>query len=194
MRLFGPLYDRCLAWAGHRHAPAYMTALSAAESVIFPIPPDVMLAPMTLAKPRLWFRFALLCTIASVLGGLIGYLLGAFALELVLPWIERAGKLDAFHGVQALFQRYEFWIVFLGAFTPFPYKIFTIAAGATGIGILPFVIGSFVGRGTRFFLVTGLIRLGGERMAKMLRTYVEALGWLAIVLALALLAWMEFGR
>jgi len=194
MKLFGPLYDRCLAWAGHRHAPAYMAGLSAAESVIFPIPPDVMLAPMTLAKPASWFRFALLCTVASVLGGLLGYLLGAYALDLVMPLIERAGKRETFDGIQAMFQRYGFWIVFVAGFTPIPYKIFTIASGATGIGLVPFVLGSLVGRGGRFFLVTGLIRLGGQRMATMLRTYVEALGWLVIVLALVALAWLEFGR
>jgi membrane protein YqaA with SNARE-associated domain len=194
MRLFGPLYDRCIVWAGHRHAPTYMAVLSAAESVVFPIPPDVMLAPMTLAKPHAWFRLALLCTVASVLGGLLGYLLGAYALDLVMPWIERAGKLQTFHDIQALFQRYGFWIVFVAGFTPIPYKVFTIASGATGIGLLPFIVGSIVGRGGRFFLVTGLIRLGGERMAGVLRRYVEWLGWLVIVLALVALAWLEWGR
>lgn len=194
MRIFGPLYDRCLAWAGHRHAPAYMAGLSAAESVIFPIPPDVMLAPMTLARPQHWFRFAALCTVASVLGGLVGYLLGAFALDLVMPWLERAGKVETFEEIQGLFQRYGFWIVFVAGFTPIPYKVFTIASGATGIGLVPFILGSVVGRGGRFFLVTGLIRLGGERMSKMLRTYVEVLGWLVVALVGIGVLWWEFGR
>jgi membrane protein YqaA with SNARE-associated domain len=191
MRLFGPLYDRVLRWAGHPHAPSYLAGLSAAESVIFPIPPDVMLAPMTLAQPQRWLRFALICTIASVAGGLLGYLLGHYALEAVLPWIERMGKLDTFHDVQRLFVRYGFWIVFVAGFTPIPYKVFTIAAGATGIGLLPFVLGSFIGRGGRFFLVAGLIRLGGDRMAGVLRRYVELLGWLVILLVGAALVWLE---
>jgi membrane protein YqaA with SNARE-associated domain len=191
MRLFGPLYDRCLRWAGHRHAPRYLAGLSAAESVIFPIPPDVMLAPMTLAQPQRWLRLALICTVASVAGGLLGYLLGHFALEAVLPWIERAGKLEAFHEVQALFVRYGFWIVFVAGFTPIPYKVFTIASGAAGIGLLPFILGSFIGRGGRFFLVAGLIRLGGARMEGMLRRYVEGLGWAVVVLVGAALLWLE---
>lgn len=191
MRLFGPLYDRALRWAAHPHAPRYLAGLSAAESVIFPIPPDVMLAPMTLAKPQRWLRFALICTFASVVGGLLGYLLGHYALEAVLPWIERVGKLDTFHDVQRLFVRYGFWIVFVAGFTPIPYKIFTIAAGATGIGLVPFMLGSFIGRGGRFFLVAGLIRLGGDRMAAVLRRYVELLGWLVILLVGAGLVWLE---
>lgn len=194
MKLFAPLYDRCLVWAGHRHAPYYLAGISAAESVIFPIPPDVMLAPMTLAKPTHWVRYAALCTLASVVGGLLGYLLGAYALEFVLPLLERAGKMETFENVQVLFQRYGFWIVFVAGFTPIPYKVFTIAAGATGIGLVPFVLGSCVGRGGRFFLVTGLIRLGGERMAGMLRRYVEWLGWSVIVLAALALAWLEWWR
>ncbi len=194
MKLFGPLYDRCLVWAAHRHAPLYLTGLSAAESVIFPIPPDVMLAPMTLARPTAWFRYAMLCTVASVLGGLLGYMLGAYALEAVMPWIERAGKLATFQQIEGLFQRYGFWIVFVAGFTPIPYKVFTIAAGATGIGLLPFTLGSLVGRGGRFFLVAGLIRLGGERMSGMLRRYIEWLSWAVIVVLAAVVVWLEWLR
>jgi membrane protein YqaA with SNARE-associated domain len=191
MRLFAPLYERILRWAAHRHAERYLAGLSAAESVVFPIPPDVMLAPMTLAMPQRWFRYALVCTVASVLGGLLGYLLGHYALEAVLPWLERAGKLDTFHHIQTLFVRYGFWIVFVAGFTPIPYKVFTIASGAASIGLIPFTLGSLVGRGGRFFLVAGLIRLGGARMEGMLRTYVEWLGWLVIVLVAAALLWLE---
>jgi membrane protein YqaA with SNARE-associated domain len=191
MQLFGPLYDRCLRWAGHRHAPVYLAGLSAAESVVFPVPPDVMLAPMTLARPSRWFRYALICTLASVLGGLLGYMLGHYALDAVLPWVERAGKLETFHHVQELFVRYGFWIVFVAGFTPIPYKVFTIASGAAGIGLIPFTLGSIVGRGGRFFLVAGLIRLGGERMQGVLRRYVEVLSWAVIVLLGAALLWLE---
>jgi membrane protein YqaA with SNARE-associated domain len=191
MRLFGPIYERMLGWAGHRHAERYLAGLSAAESVVFPIPPDVMLAPMTLAVPQRWFRYALVCTVASVLGGLLGYLLGYYALEAVLPWVERAGHLGTFERVQELFVRYGFWIVFVAGFTPIPYKVFTIASGAASIGLLPFTLGSLVGRGGRFFLVAGLIRLGGARMEGLLRTYVEWLGWLVIMLAAVALLWLE---
>ena len=191
MRLFGPIYDRMLRWSAHPHAERYLGVLSAAESVVFPIPPDVMLAPMTLARPSRWFRYALICTVASVLGGLLGYLLGHYALEAVMPWIERAGHADTFHEVQALFVRYGFWIVFVAGFTPIPYKVFTIASGAAAIGLVPFTLGSLVGRGGRFFLVAGLIRLGGVRMEAVLRRYVEVLGWLVVVALLLLIAWLE---
>lgn len=191
MRLFGPLYDRCLVWARHRHAPRYLALLSFSESVIFPVPPDVMLAPMALARPRAWWKLAGLCTAASVLGGVLGYALGHFALEAIWPWILRMGWDDTFAHVQALFVRYDFWIVFVAAFTPIPYKVFTIASGATGIAVLPFVLGSFIGRGIRFFLVAGLIAWGGERLERGLRRYIEILGWAVALAVLAAVAWLE---
>lgn len=192
MKLFGPLYDRTLAWARHRHAPGYLAGMSAAESVIFPVPPDVMLAPMVLAQPRKWVRFAALCTVASVVGGLLGYLLGHFALEAIWPWMLRMGWEARFNQVQALFEQYGFWIVFVAAFTPIPYKVFTIASGATGIAMLPFLLGSIIGRGARFFLVSGLIAWGGTRLEGVLRRYIEGLGWAVAALVIAGVAWLEF--
>ncbi|HEY4555406.1 MAG TPA: VTT domain-containing protein [Lysobacter sp.] len=166
--------------------------MSAAESVIFPVPPDVMLAPMVLAQPRKWVRFAALCTVASVVGGLLGYLLGHFALEAIWPWMLRMGWEARFNQVQALFEQYGFWIVFVAAFTPIPYKVFTIASGATGIAMLPFLLGSIIGRGARFFLVSGLIAWGGTRLEGVLRRYIEGLGWAVAALVIAGVAWLEF--
>lgn len=192
--LFGRLYERCLAWSRHRHASRYLAAMSAAESVVFPIPPDVMLAPMALARPPAWWRYALVCTLASVAGGLLGYALGAFALDLVWPWMQRLGWEPAFLQVQALFLRHGFAFVFLAAFTPIPYKVFTIASGALGVVLLPFLLGSLVGRGARFFLVAGLVAWGGERLERLLRRYVEGLGWTAVALVAIALIWMEWAR
>jgi membrane protein YqaA with SNARE-associated domain len=192
MRLFGPIYDRCLVWARHHRAPRYLALLSAAESVIFPVPPDVMLAPMALARPKAWWRLAALCTVASVIGGLLGYVLGHFALEALWPWMVRMGWDDSFATVQSLFARYGFWIVFVAAFTPIPYKVFTIASGATGIALVPFLLGSLVGRGIRFFLVAGLIAWGGERLERGLRRYIEILGWAVALVVLLAVAWLEF--
>lgn len=190
MRLFGPIYERCLRWAAHPHSERYLAGVSATESVIFPIPPDVMLAPMTLARPERWFRYALICTLASVLGGMLGYALGAYALDAVMPWIERAGKREAFDQIHQLFAVYGFWIVFVAGFTPIPYKVFTIASGAAGMGWLPFVLGSLVGRGGRFFLVALLVRLGGARLEASLRRYVEWIGWGVLMLVvIGLVAW-----
>jgi membrane protein YqaA with SNARE-associated domain len=190
MALFEPIYRRTLALSEHRHAPGYLAAVSASESIIFPVPPDVMLIPMSLAQPRKAFGFAALCTVASVLGGLVGYLLGMFAFELVEPWLHRLGYWDAFVQVQALFAIYGFWIVLAAGFTPIPYKVFTIASGVVGMPFLPFVLGSLVGRGGRFFLVAGLIRIGGERMEAQIRRHVEWLGWLGVVLVVAAGLWL----
>jgi membrane protein YqaA with SNARE-associated domain len=96
--------------------------------------------------------------------------------------------------VQSLFAQYGVWIVFVAGFTPIPYKIFTIASGATGIGLLPFAIGSLVGRGMRFFLVAGLIAWGGARLEQGLRRYIEWLGWAVALAAVAAAAWLEWHR
>ncbi|MBS7459002.1 YqaA family protein [Coralloluteibacterium stylophorae] len=194
MRLFGPLYDRCIQWARHRHAVRYLAALSAAEAIVFPIPPDVMLIPMALAQPRRWVSVATVCTVASVLGGLVGYLLGHFALELVMPLIERAGQAETFAEVQALFARYGFWIVLVAGFTPIPFKVFTVASGAAGMPLLPFVLGSFAGRGGRFYLVAALVALAGPKVEPVVRRYIEIVGWIVGIAVLAVLAWLQFGH
>ncbi|MDW8479831.1 MAG: VTT domain-containing protein [Xanthomonadales bacterium] len=189
MRLFGPLYDRTLALARHPRAPLLLGAVSAAESVVFPVPPDVMLIPMSLAAPRRALAFATLCTLASVAGGLLGWLLGRLALEAVYPWIESAGYAEGLVAVRELFSDHGFWIVLTAGFTPIPYKLFTVGAGAFGVGLLPFLLASLLGRGGRFFLVAGLIRLGGERMEMAIRARVERLGWIFLLAVVLLGAW-----
>ena len=191
MQLFARMYDTTLAWARHRHAPRYLTLMSAAESVAFPIPPDVMLAPMSLARPKSWWRYALLCTLGSVAGGLLGYLIGHFALDLAWPWIVRMGWQPAFENIQSLFLAHGLLFVFIAGFTPIPYKVFTIASGSLGVGLLPFVVGSLLGRGTRFFLVAGLMAWGGPKFEPMLKRYIEWLGWLMVGLVIVGLVWLE---
>lgn len=188
MRLFGPLYDRVIAWAGHRHAPRYLGALSFAESSFFPIPPDVMLAPMTLARPEFATRFALITTAASVAGGLAGYAIGYFALDLAEPWIRSAGYWDGYEQVRQWFERWGFWAVLAAGFSPIPYKLFTIAAGALAMFVPAFVFASVVGRGGRFFLVAYLIRWGGPSVEHHLRRHVEIIGW--VVVALLVIAYL----
>lgn len=192
MRVFGPIYDRCLALSKHQHAPWYLGFVSAIESIFFPVPPDVMLAPMALAQPPRWWRFAAITTLASVLGGLIGYALGMFALDAVMPWIERAGKAETYLMVQGLFARYGVWIMFVAAFTPIPFKVFTIAGGAANMAVLPFVLACVIGRGLRFFLVAGLSAWGGPRIEPHLRRYIETLGWVVAVVILGVIAWLQW--
>lgn len=189
MRLFAPLYERTLALAAHPRAPALLAVVSAAESVVFPVPPDVMLVPMALAAPRRALRLAALCTFASVVGGLLGWLLGRFAMETLYPWIERSSAAAAFAEVERLFADYGFWIVLTAGFTPIPYKLFTVGAGAFGVALLPFLLASVIGRGGRFFLLAGLIHFGGERMERAIRRQVETLGWLFLGAALIAALW-----
>lgn len=190
MKMFGPLYDKVLKWSAHRHAPRYLFGLSFAESSFFPVPPDVMLAPMSLAKPQSAWKFALLTTIASVLGGALGYLIGYFALEMIEPFIYQAGYGEAYDHAQAWFGRWGVWVVFLAGFTPIPYKLFTISAGALAMAFLPFLLASFVGRGARFFLVAGLLSWLGPKVEPKLRHYIEVIGWVTIAFVLILaLSW-----
>jgi membrane protein YqaA with SNARE-associated domain len=184
MGIFASLYEKTLRWSAHRHAPRYLAGLSFAESSFFPVPPDVMLAPMALARPRMAWRFAALTTVASVLGGLLGYLIGRFGLELVTPILYSAGYWEPYLKAQAWFQDWGFWAVFLAGFSPIPYKVFTIAAGAMYMGLLPFVLASLIGRGARFFLVAQLVAWGGPRVEQHLRRYIDRIGWATVALGL----------
>jgi membrane protein YqaA with SNARE-associated domain len=184
VRLFGPLYDRVLGWSRHPHAERYLGAMSFAESSFFPIPPDVMLAPMCLAdRARAW-RFAAITTVTSLAGGILGYVIGLFLFELVEPWLQTSHYWSPYLKARDWFDKWGVWAVFVAGFSPIPYKVFTIAAGATMLSFPGFVVASFVGRGARFFLVAGLIVAGGERMATLLPRYVERIGWAVVVLAL----------
>ena len=173
-----------MQWAEHRHAPRYLMGLSFAESSFFPIPPDVMLAPMALAKPHMAWRFALMTTLASTIGGAAGYLIGAFAFELVEPMLHSAGYWDTYLKAKSWFVEWGFWVVFMAGFSPIPYKIFTITAGVIGMAFIPFILASLIGRGARFFLVAGLMVWGGDKMERTLRQYIDQLGWIIILLGL----------
>ncbi len=183
MQLFSPLYSRAMQWARHRHAQRYLAGLSFAESSFFPIPPDVMLAPMSLANPARAIWFATLTTIASVLGGLLGYLIGLFAFDMIEPLLHSADYYPKYLQAKAWFDEWGFWAVFLAGFSPIPYKVFTITAGVISMALAPFIIASLIGRGGRFFLVALLMAWGGERMEEALHKYIDRLGWLTIALA-----------
>ena len=183
MKIFSRLYDWVLGWAKHPRASRYLAALSFAESSFFPIPPDVMLAPMALGRrDRAWW-FAFITTVWSVLGGALGYLIGMFLFDvLAQPLISFYDASEAFATAQDKFKAHGVWIVFIAGFTPIPYKIFTISAGLASMAFFPFVVASLIGRGARFFLVSALIYFGGERFKSGLRRYVDLIGWLMIAL------------
>lgn len=182
MQVFSSLYQRAMQWSRHRHAPWYLGGLSFAESSFFPIPPDVMLAPMSLANPARAWRFALITTLASVAGGLLGYLIGHYGFDAIEPWLRTTKYWASYEVAVEWFGRWGFWAVFIAGFSPIPYKVFTIAAGALSMALLPFTLASLIGRGARFFLVAGLMAWGGARMEAVLHRYVDRLGWATVVL------------
>lgn len=156
------LYDWTLAQAGRRDAMWVLFVVSFIESSVFPIPPDVLMVPMVLAAPHRAWRIAAVCTIASVLGGLAGYLLGWGAFETVgRPVLEFYGKMDYFDEFQARFEEWGAWIVFGAGVTPFPYKVITIASGTVALDLVVFTIASVLSRGLRFFLVAGMLKYFG---------------------------------
>ena len=197
MNIFGPLYARALAWARHPKAPALLTGLSFAEAIVFPVMPEVMLAPMCLSQPKRGLWFASLSLMGSLAGAVVGYLLGHYAYELVKPLLESLGWLEridaqvaSLREITALSPWNAFWLLVIAGFTPIPLKIFTWASGIVGIPMLPFLAAMLVGRGKRVYLVAIAIRLGGERAEKALHRYIEPIGWSALVLLAGLVGWL----
>lgn len=181
MKIFSALYEWTLKWAEHKFAPRILALLTFAESVFFPIPPDVLLAPMVLAQREKAWRFAALTTVASVIGGVVGYGLGYMMFE---PWIQplitEFGYQARFDKAMLWFSEWGVWVVFIAGFSPIPYKLFTVSAGFLHMAFLPFLLASAIGRGMRFFLVAGVIRWGGAPMEKKIRQWVDVLGWLVV--------------
>ncbi|MEW6994359.1 YqaA family protein [Colwelliaceae bacterium MEBiC 14330] len=182
MKVFSSLYQWTLHWAEHKFAPRVLAALTFAESVFFPIPPDVLLAPMVLAKPQKAWYYAGLTTVASILGGAVGYWLGYLMFE---PWIQplitHFGYQERFDTAIAWFNEWGVWVIFIAGFSPIPYKLFTVSAGFLHMAFVPFFITSAIGRGMRFFLVAGLIKWGGSAMEQKIRQWVDVLGWGMVV-------------
>jgi membrane protein YqaA with SNARE-associated domain len=187
--MFTKLYDQVLSWSSHRLAPYYLALVSFLESVIFPIPPDVMLAPMSLVQPKRAYFFAFITTAMSVLGGVFGYLLGMFLWQGLEPWLLTLHYAEKAALAQQWFQDFGFWAVLIAGFSPIPYKVFTITAGAMGVFFPLFVLASFLGRGGRFFLVAFLMATFGVRFAPILRRFIEWIGWGLLLFLVLLYGW-----
>lgn len=181
MRIFSRLYTHTLKWSSHKHAPYYLAAVSFAESSFFPIPPDVMLVSMGLAKPKSSLQYAFIATIFSVLGGCFGYLLGYYFIEIIEPMLMQSSYHDMYQNAQYWFDKWGIWIIFVASFTPIPYKIFTISAGATHMLLMPFILASIVGRGLRYFMVSGFLYFFGARFEKHFRRWIDWIGWAVLV-------------
>jgi membrane protein YqaA with SNARE-associated domain len=164
------IYDGLIALAGGKRAGMWLALVAFAESSFFPIPPDVMLLPMCVARPARAFHFASICTVASVLGGCFGYLIGAELYTQLAAHVIHAYHLDtAFDGFRAQYARWGIWVILIKGLTPIPYKLVTISAGVAGYNFPAFVALSLVTRGVRFFMVAGLLRVFGEEV----RDFVE---------------------
>lgn len=174
------LYDWVLHWADTRYGAPALFLLAAAESSFFPIPPDPLLIALCLGAPGLSLRFAASCTAASVLGGIIGYGIGAGAWHLLQDWFFAyvpGVTPEMFARVQGIYDRWDFWAVFLAGLTPIPYKVFTLAAGVFSINFPVFVLASVLSRGLRFFLLAGLIYRFGAPIKAFIDKYFNALAW-----------------
>ncbi len=178
-------YDWTMRSASHKRAPEALFAVSFIESSFFPIPPDVMLIPMVLANRAKAWWFAFLTTVGSVLGGLFGYFIGFALFDIVgRPLLELYGALDQFHAFANQYNEYGAWIVFIFGVTPFPYKVITIASGATALNIGVFLLASIASRGLRFFVVAALLYWFGPAI----RDFIEKrLGLLFTLLVICLI-------
>lgn len=189
------LYNWVLSWAETPYGPLALFVLAFAESSFFPIPPDPLLMALCLGAIHRSLRFAALCTLASVLGGVFGYYLGFAAYEAIAqPILEMYGKTGTFDEVAARFREQGDLAVLIAAITPIPYKVVTITAGATQMSLGPFVAASVVGRGFRFFALAGLLWWKGEPIAKFIEKYFEILAVVFGVLLVggfAFLKWMH---
>jgi membrane protein YqaA with SNARE-associated domain len=197
LKVFAPLYERALRWARHRNAPALLGVLSFVEAVFFPVMPEVMLAPMALSRPQRAFRYATISLACSLAGALVGYALGHYAYELVKPLFARLGWAGHIEEQVAYLRDIAiespwkaFWILVLAGFAPIPLKFFTWASGIVGVPLLPFIASMFIGRGKRVYLLAAAIKLGGARAEAALHRWIEPVGWIALSLLLAAVAWL----
>lgn len=177
------LYDWTMSLAATRHAEKGLFGVSFIESSFFPIPPDVLLIPMVIAKPANWIRLALICTVASVLGAFLGYAIGMFLYDLIgRPILAFYGKENAFEQVAEWYNVWGGWGVLFAAVTPFPYKVLTIFSGATGLNFFVFTVVSIVGRSARFFLVAWLLGRYGDPIRIFIEKYLSLLFTLFVAL------------
>ena len=184
-QLVRKIYDSVIHLSSDKHALAWLFAIFFIESSFFPIPPDIMLIPMILATPKKAWKIAGVCTISSVIGAYLGYIIGFYFFELIAePLLEFYGYLEKFNEFKNLYSEYGAWIVFGAGITPFPYKIITIASGVVQLNLVVFTIASIIARGLRFFVIAWLLKAYGEKM----RTFIEKnLGWLSVLFLILLI-------
>ncbi len=182
--MFKSLYRWTLALSASRHAPLALGAVAFAESSFFPIPPDLLLVPMSLAQPRRAWAYATICTVASVLGGMLGYAIGALLYDTVGQWLiatyHYADKMDA---MRAAYAQWGWLLILIKGLTPIPYKLVTIVSGLLGYNFALFVLLSIITRGARFFILAGLLNRFGDPIRGALERHFAAIliGFLLLI-------------
>lgn len=179
--MFRALYDWTLRLAGHRHAISWMAVVSFCESSFFPIPPDVMVVPMILARRSQAYWIAAVCTVSSVLGGLLGYAIGMFLYDSVGQWLIRFYGMG--EGIEQFREQFRTWgteIILIKGLTPIPFKLVTIASGIAGFSFPAFVVASVVTRGVRFFAIAWLLKRYGAPMQGFIERRLNLVGWTAL--------------
>ena len=185
MKWIQQLYNWVLGWAESKHGATVLFFLAFAESIFFPIPPDILLIALALGASHKAFRYALICTLGSVAGAFIGYAIGHYS------WLTATGEFSPFanlffdnipgfsvslyENIKNLFVEYDFWVIFTAGFTPIPYKVFTISAGAFDINFMMFIIASIISRGARFFIIGWLIWKFGPTIKTFIDKYFNLL-------------------
>ena len=199
MKIMQKMYDKCVSWANHKNAVYFLSANSFAESIFWPIPVDVMIIPMCLANRDKSYYYAMIATITSVLGAVVGYYLGFFLYELYLvDLFETLGWAETMEKVQEYLQRFGIFFIIIGSLTPVPYKVVAICCGYAAanhtlniptwqLNIWSFIIVSLIGRGARFYLEAFLIKIGGEKMANKIRSYIDIIGWTVVAVSLVII-------
>jgi membrane protein YqaA with SNARE-associated domain len=183
VRYIKKLYEWVLHWAETPYAVPALFLLAFTESSFFPVPPDVLLITLSLSIPKKAFKYAVICTFGSILGGMFGYFIGYQLMDLIgIPILNFYGAMEKYEYIQALYKKYDAWAVGIAAFTPIPYKVFTIAAGAFKIDFLVFILASIGGRAGRFFLVAGFIYLFGPTIKEFIDKYFNLLTFVFFVL------------
>ena len=185
MSIIKKIYDWVLSWAESRYALPALFVIAFAESSFFPIPPDVLLIALALAKPLSSMWYSTICTFGSVVGALFGYYIGYAMWQMVGEYFFKyipGFTQELFSDICAKYEQYSYMIIFTAAFTPIPYKVFTIAAGVSHISVLPFIFASIIGRGGRFYLVGLLFRFFGAAAKKFIDKYLNILTILVVII------------
>ena len=193
MNIFRKLYDWTLDKAGHKKSSWFLVIISFAESSFFPIPPDVLLIPMVLAnRLRAWF-YALICTLSSVIGGIVGYLIGyLFYSNIGSLIVDFYGLSNAFENFENYYTQWGIWIVLGAGFTPFPFKFITIASGVFGLNIFLFIIVAIIARGLRFYLISSLLFIFGDKIKNLIDKYFNLLVSLFFILLISSILFLKF--